>query len=288
MTLKEAALRAAADAFAPIVQLLLEMGVTSPEAEDTLRAVYISEAKSIAATRGDATKVRLAAMTGVHRNFISEALRKLPRAGASNEELQYAARRVMREWFEDARYRHANGELRTLRLTGPRSFETLVREHAARIDANSVLDELVRGAAVEMVGEDEVRARGDAPQSTGLDSESLEEMGRRMRDLGRTLKHNQMRPTEPRLVETALTFEVAPRARALLARNLKARCVQFIRQVSEELHNPRIRSRVEQGEPSVRLGLTVFYFEDDAQADGAGPRRGSNDSSLVVHKEQPT
>jgi hypothetical protein len=274
VTLREAALAAAAEAFSPIVQLLLEMGITSPEAEDALRAVYVSEAKALAALRGDATNVRVAQMTGVHRNFIASALSKMPRAAVTDEALSYAAKRVLREWFADARFRNAEGELRTLRLTGPRSFETLVREHAPRIAANSVLDELLRVSAIEVVGKDEVRARGQEADSTALDSGSVEEMGRRLRDLGRTLRHNLMRPTEARLAESAVTFQVSTRGRALLERTIRGRGTQFVREMAEELTDPRVWSQPEQGEKTLRLGVTVFYFEDDTGAGGGIPRRG--------------
>lgn len=286
MTLREAALSAAADAFGPIVQLLLEMGITSPDAEDTLRAVFIAEAKRMAESSGEATKVRLAEMTGVHRNFISVALTKLPRAAASNEELNYAATRVMKEWFSDTRFRNAEGELRTLKVTGARSFETLVREHAPRLEAQSVLDELVRRSAVELVGADEVRARGEHADSTTLDAGSVDEMGRRLRDLGRTLRHNQMRPGEPRLAESAVTFEVSSRARALLERTINTRGKQFVREIAAELNDPRLRAGAEQGAKTLRLGVSVFYFEDEV-VEGRGTRRAaSNEWSSVVHNEQ--
>ncbi len=288
MTLREAALSAAGEAFGPIVQLLLEMGITSPEAEDALRAVFIAEAKRMAESNGEATKVRLAEMTGVHRNFISVAVKKLPRAAASNEEVTYAANRVLQEWFADTRFRNAEGEVRTLRLTGPRSFETLARENARRVDTKSVLDELVRRSAVEMVGTDEVRARGEHAGGPTLDAASVDAMGRRLRDLGRTLRHNQMRPSEPRLAETAVTFEVSLRARALLARTIKTRGTQFVREIAAELNDPRLRASGEPGDQTLRMGVTVFYFEDETAERGGTRTPGSQKSSSVVREEQRT
>jgi len=96
----------------------------------------------------------------------------------------------------------------------------------------------------------------------GVASEAIEELGHRVRDLIETLAYNLKMPKQPRLCETALTLDVDPRWLPILRNTLKRRTQAFIAAINEDLHNLKMR-RKGSATPPVRIGLSVFSFEDE-------------------------
>lgn len=56
----------------------------------------------------------------------------------------------MHGWFADARYVDAAGKPRALPMTGPASFDELVRKYSGDIPRRAVLDELLAGGMAEV------------------------------------------------------------------------------------------------------------------------------------------
>jgi hypothetical protein len=87
---KAALARAAMSAVEPLVELFLELGITSPEAESLLRSVFVHKARhwlaKSAGAPGSPSDVRVSLVTGVHRNFVRKILEEPPGIAAAREQ----------------------------------------------------------------------------------------------------------------------------------------------------------------------------------------------------------
>jgi len=284
LTLKDSASTAAVEALRPLVELLLELGVTSPEAESLLRSVYVHAGKAAIERNGeDATFARIGLLTGVHRNEVAEKLKSTPRIDPEREQRTYGANRVLAGWHNDVRYMTGQKVPRVLEMTGDGSFESLVQTYAPNISVNVVLDEMVRLKAVEKLPTGEVRARTDSISVAGLDAPGLLELGARVRDYTSTLSHNVREPSRPRVAETIMSREVSPLAIPLLMRSLRSHTRLYVQQIESEMNDPRLRRDAKGGEARVRLGISVFYFEEeleDAKTSPAGDSLGKKKATI--------
>ena len=285
VTLKDSASAAAVAALRPLVDLLLELGVSSPEAESLLRSVYVHAAKDKVESSGEKpTFARIGLLTGIHRNEVADKLRSRPRIDPEREARTYGANRVLSGWHKDARYRKANGQPRVLPLSGEGSFEELVQSYAPNISPSVVLDELERVKAAERLQDDEVRARAESFAPPGLDASGLEELGIRAKDYLSTLAHNLLKPGQAYLSETAISLEVAPKAIPLLLRTIRERSMFYISEIESEMNDPRLRRDPTAGDGRVRMGVSLFYFEEElTPPKGAKPpraHRGSGNGRL--------
>ena len=78
---KSAVLKVAYAAFEGIAPLLIEQGITSPEAEALLRAVCVRAAAKTQKTRGKRPNVsRISIKTGIDRHTVAELLQQHPKA----------------------------------------------------------------------------------------------------------------------------------------------------------------------------------------------------------------
>lgn len=266
MTLKDSASTAAVEALRPLVDLLLELGVTSPEAESLLRSVYVHAGKAAIERNGeDATFARIGLLTGIHRNEVAEKLKSTPRIDPEREQRTYGANRVLAGWHNDVRYMTGQKLPKVLEMSGDGSFETLVQSYAPNISANVVLDEMVRLKAVEKLPTGEVRARTNSISVAGLDAPGLLELGVRVKDYTSTLSHNVREPARARLAETIMSREVSPLAIPLLMRSLRKHTRTYVQQIESEMNDPRLRRDAKSGEGRVRMGISVFYFEEELE-----------------------
>ncbi|MGH8142175.1 MAG: hypothetical protein ACREU2_06635, partial [Steroidobacteraceae bacterium] len=89
-------------AIEPLVELFLELGVTSPEAESLLRSLFVHKSRVWLSRQSggeDPSDVRVALVTGVHRNFVSRLLAEPPKISATRARKGHRAARLLRAWY---------------------------------------------------------------------------------------------------------------------------------------------------------------------------------------------
>lgn len=258
--------RAAMAAVEPLVELFLELGITSPEAESLLRSVYVHAAREWLAKRGagDAgpSDVRVSLATGVHRNFVRNILSEPPRIAAAREQKGHRASRLLEAWHSDPKYLDSSGKPRDLseRDQEP-SFHTLAASYVPGTAPSVVLGELRRAGLVQMLAEHRVRVRGRSFRAQGINAGNVADMGHRARELLQTLVHNLVQPQAPRFCESMPEIEVdlarAPFVRDLISR----RAGNFLAAIEQELAAEASGSRRRRSRQRVRIGLTAVATE---------------------------
>jgi Family of unknown function (DUF6502) len=273
---KAALARSAMAAVEPLVELFLELGITSPEAESLLRSLFVHKARQwLAASSADGdspSDVRVSLATGVHRNFVRRILAEPPGIAVAREQKKHRTARLLEAWYTDPAYLDSSGQPRDLPKREPEpSFCTLSSTYVPGAAPGVVLQELRRAGVVQIMSEERVRIRSRTFRVHGVNASGMSEMGTRGRELLETLIHNLRQPDARVLCDSMPSMEVdalrVPAIRDLIAR----RAGNFLVAIEQELAIEASLSHRRKSKKRVRIGLTVF--ESEHWPDGS-PRDG--------------
>jgi hypothetical protein len=258
--------RSAMAAIEPLVQLFLELGITSPEAESLLRSLFVHKAREWLARSSECgespSDARVSLVTGVHRNFVRRILGEPPKIAAVRQHKGHRAERLLDGWYTDPAYLDSSGKPRDLSERSPEpSFYSLASQYVPGAAPRIVLEELRRAGVVQLLSEHRVRVRSRTFSLHGFNASNIGEIGLRSKELLNTLTHNLREPEETLFCESIPTIEIdaarLPIVRALIAR----RGSTFLSAVGQEFSAESTASRRNKPRQRVRVGLTVFASE---------------------------
>jgi hypothetical protein len=267
---KTALARAAMTAVEPLVELFLELGITSPEAESLLRGVFVHTARKWLASQSKSgevpSDVRVALVTGVHRNFVRQILAEPPRIAAAREQKGGGAGRLLEAWHSDPVYLDSSGKPRDLpeRDQEP-SFYSLATAYLPGAAPGVVLEELRRAGLVQLLAEHRVRVRSRAFRTQGISVGTVGEMGSRARELLETLRHNLRDPAAPLFCETAQVFNIDASRLSAVRNIINRRASTFLTAMENELAIEAEKATPGARRDRVKVGLTVFETERPAK-----------------------
>ena len=258
-------------AMEPLLEVLLRIGITSPEAEGLMRSLYVHRAREWLASQAAGrlpSDVRVALVTGVHRNFVRQILAMPPSIPLTREGRAYLPGRVLRAWRSDARYCDESGKARDIPEVGPApSFAALVGQYLPRRTPAVVLEELLRSGAVQKVTADRLRLRRRAPERVGLHPEAISAYGRQAQALLRTLTMRLLDPQAEVYAETTPSLSVPsdrlPRLRHLISQRADA----FLAGLEQELNLEHKKAR------GRKVPVSVAVMELEGQPSGRDRRR---------------
>jgi len=263
---KAALARSAMAAVEPLVQLFLELGITSPEAESLLRSLFVHKAREWLASSSklgvSPSDARVSLVTGVHRNFVRRILGEPPKIAAVRQQKGHRAERLLDAWYSDPAYLDSSGKPRDLSERAPEpSFYSLAGQYVPGAAPGIVLEELRRAGVVQMLAEHRVRVRSRKFSLHGFNAGNIREIGLRSKALLNTLTHNLREPEAMLFCESMPTIEIdvarLPIVRALIAR----RGSTFLSAMGQEFSAESTASRPNKPRRRVRVGLTVFASE---------------------------
>ena len=140
-----------------IAAILLPLGFGVGDFVAAAKLAFVeAAADQIKKRRERPSTARIAVVTGLSRAEVAKI-----RASKQNAPRPFAAQRterVMHGWFTDPRYVGPDGRPRPLSMTGPGSFDELVRMHSGDIPRRAVLAELLAGGMAEVGDSGEVIA----------------------------------------------------------------------------------------------------------------------------------
>jgi Family of unknown function (DUF6502) len=268
--IKETAFTALQRIIDPLTDLMLDAGITVHELCGLARerAVRIA-ARRITKGNGRVSKSQVAIVTGLPRSEVARILNaeddiSKKRAG------QHPAGKVLEAWYGNQRFLTKNGDPAVLPIFGRRrSFEYLVARYSGGIPVRAMLDQLTQIGAVEILAGQFVKAHSRLPIFTGLTTQAITSLGERTGDLLETLKRNLRSENKPFFEATAVVTDVESSAVPLIRRDLADQGVAFIEGANSMLARSRARPRShdQKGVQRCRVGVTVFYFQDELSDD---------------------
>jgi hypothetical protein len=255
----------------PLVQLLLQHGVTYPQLADALKSVFIEAAQRGERDSGRMTDSELAVRTGIHRKDVkrlrSERAAQLP--GRPDDTPRSLTSAVFTRWLTDPEWCDKVGQPKALTRNADdaHSFDALVKSVSKDVHPRTVLNELNRLSLVS-IERDSVQLKVDAFVPNSDFAQMLEYMGANLHDHAAAAVQNML-GTGPRFLEQSIfsdaihaeaVLEVAGLARQEWTHILKRVVPEVARHEPDRQDDTAEAGTTPQQHARVRLGM-YFYAE---------------------------
>ncbi len=253
----------------PVVRQLIDYGVPYQTFDGIVREVYLDVAEEeFRLPYKRQTDSRLSLMTGLNRKEIANLReRKSSRDEATPVE-DTTLTHVIGRWMAGPPYATPDGHARRIAYESTNakqpSFAALVHDAGADVPVRSVLDELMRIGAVELLPDGDVELRTEAHIPPAAAETKLGLLGSDPAELFRTIVHNIEHPERPHLQRKVMYDNIG--ADALKALNVEARRLgeEFIRRANALLASyDRDRNDEAPGGKRTRVVLGTYYFEEE-------------------------
>jgi hypothetical protein len=260
----------------PLIQLLLQHGVTYPQLADALKGVFIEAAQRSEHDTGRMTDSELAVRTGIHRKDVkrlrSETAAQAP--GRPDDTPRSLTSAVFTRWLTDPDYCNKVGQPKALprNADSAHSFDALVKSISKDVHPRTVLNELNRLNLVSIERES-VKLKVDAFVPNSDFAQMLEYMGANLHDHAAAAVQNML-GTGPRFLEQSIysdaihaeaVQEVAGLARQEWTHMLKRVVPEVARHEPDQQDDTAQAGKTLQHHARVRLGM-YFYAEGEQSA----------------------
>jgi len=267
----EALLDALGRVLAPVVRILLRYGVTYRAFAEVAKRTYVRVAvDDFSIPNRKSSTSRIAVLTGLTRRDIASLLRSTE--GVDPEERINRAARVVAAWRRDPQFSGKGGRPLALPFEGDTdpTFSTLVRLYGSDVPARATLDELLRVGAVEKTRNGRVRlvARAYVPAASELDAIAI--LGSHVPDLVGSIDHNLEAKAEQPYLQRRVVYDNVPVEHADALRTEVADKGQaLLERLDRTLaKHDRDASKGVKGSGRKRIGLGIYYFEEDTDEEG--------------------
>jgi hypothetical protein len=264
--------RGLSEAFEPLIDVCLVLGITSPELEALLRAAFVKRAfvklPRHPRTQRVPSDSRVSLATGVHRTEVGKIRAARGAAGVKStmerkQRLYSRSARILHGWTTDPRFLTSGGlplDLPLERNRERRSFEDLVEKYAPGNHPGSVLKELRRRGTVDLVDAGIVRFRSATTRTDGLTKGNVAGAARRMRQLGNTLVNNILNPKQRRLYSETQPMKLNAQQLAVIQAVLERRAKAFLDALESEF---QVREDSVLHEETKETTVGVYYWQED-------------------------
>ena len=262
------------------------------EFEALTKLAYVLAAHEQALTRGESSEPnvsRISTVTGLSRPAVTALLAQAHDQMPPVKRGRYRAESVLEGWRTDPRFADKNtGTPAPLPLKrGRPNFRQLVSEYSG--DATGgyapILDELLNGRAVAMVGSDTVRMIRASCVNVGWTPESVACIDDVTRIL-RALIHNLEHPEAPHYVRAVRSYELDLRESTVLSELVEA-TDDFVESVGVTLDQARPKRPNRVRGPSQTLTLLVQIVREPADPKITAEKSGSRRRSTLRPKSRP-
>jgi hypothetical protein len=252
----------------PLVHMLLRNGISYHVFSDLVRWVYVDVAfKEFGISRRKQTTSRVSVITGLSRKEVQK-LRDLDIPVDEDTPVRYnRATRVISGWIRDPLFTDNENKPLSLPLDGVAAFSSLVKKYSGDMPVRAVLDELLNIGAVVLQEDGSVKllTRAYLP---GADQKAIIcILGADVADLITTINHNLEPKNITPLFQRKVSYDNIP---AEVLEQFKTVSSEESQALLEKLDkwlatrdrdvNPNV-----QGSGRKRVGLGIYYFEEDIE-----------------------
>jgi hypothetical protein len=278
----------------PLVRILLRQGISFAEFSEVAKAVYVEVAlKDFKVSGRKATRTRIAVMTGLTRK---EVKRVIDEAIKERYELKTSFNRLTRVlvgWHTDPDFTGPYGmplELQYETATpGEPTFSELVKRHSGDMSPRSILDELIRVAAVRETdaGWYRVLRRDYIPEAQGV--HNFERAGGVIRNFVNTIDFNMTKsaPGKGRFERQAVADDGIRRQDIpQFDQYLRERCQALLEEIDNwltKLPKPDPNG----GDEVVRTGVGVYHYMSE-ELDDRSFKKLLTDEGLIRNPQEET
>ena len=265
--IKRALLKATLKILKPLVQILMRYEISHGEFSVIAKQAYVDVAyDKFSIPSRKTTYSRVAVLTGLSRKDvvrISESregdLPKLKKASANR------VSRVVSGWLRDADFCDANNQPKSIPLKGTAgSFEELVGRYGGDVTYGSILEELQRVEAVKVDRNQHIELIHHTylPDTSKL--EKIDIFSTSTSDLLSTGVHNVEHDKDNARFQRQVIYYTIPESLAEEFKNYSnEKSNELLLDYNRWLGRNKKRKNPPPGEATKRLGVGIYYFEND-------------------------
>lgn len=264
----------------PLIRILLRNGVPFGSFAEAARWVYVDVAlKEFGIEGRKASDSRAAVVTGLTRKEVRR-LKNIAEPCQVEMAANYnRAARVVSGWVRGRTYTDAAGSPLDLPIEGEdeATFSGLVKKHGGDVPVRAVLDELSRVGTVSLAGDGKVRLLERAYVPHTGEEEKTAILGTDVADLINTIDINLKRAGGAPRFQRKVAYDNVPGEAVAPFRKMSAeRAQRLLEQLDRYLaEHDRDTHPGLQGTGRCRVGLGIYYFEEDLEpAPGEGKQEG--------------
>lgn len=253
----------------PLVRILLRHGIPCDVLSAVARQVYVRVASEefLLPGKNKQSTSRVSILTGLSRKEVRRIQKSADVKDQEAKDHYNRAARVITGWVRDKEFHDKAGAPLALPLEGTKaSFGELVRRYSGDLLVRALLDELLRVGAVRRTKDGRVRlqARFYVPEQS--ETEKLHILGTDTADLIATIAHNLNRQSTARYQRKVMYDNVPVEAIQEFQRRSADQAQAFLEQIDRWLsQRDRDVNPAVSGTGRKRVGIGVYYFEDDVQ-----------------------
>lgn len=252
----------------PLVRIMLRYGYSYREFNNLAKEVFIEVCYDDFTLEGrKMTASRVAVLTGLDRKEIVKLVNNRQLNQSVTSQPINRAARVIGGWLQDKDYQTQQGKARAIPVKGDGvSFQTLVGKYGGDITFGPILDELLRINAVEYDCDNNLSllAEGYLPVSDEL--EKLKIIGVSAQDLLTTIDYNLNAPKHPRFQREVVYLNLSQNSINEFKIISHDKSQKLLLELNEWLANKlELDKRLETTQSHSRVGLGIYYIEDDPQ-----------------------
>lgn len=245
--------------------MLLKRGVSYGTFAEIAKWVFADVAKRDFVLPGKKiSDTRVSVITGLTRHDVKNLLVTTSPEEHLIEEKHHRATSILNGWRLDKNYVDEKSEPKVLTIKGAEnSFEKLVKDFGGDVTYRSVLDELVRAGAVELLPDNKIRLKSKIYLPKEDEGEIISILGEDVSSLIRTIDHNiENTGTKDYLQLTASARYLSKENEALIRNEMKKRGIKFLEELDAWLATQEINPKSKDAKEYFSGGLGVYYFEE--------------------------
>lgn len=260
------ALAASRQILAPLVHVLIGLGISAPEFAAVSRQVYVETAAArLEKSTKRVSRSRIAIVTGLTRAEVTRLLTSRPHAATTRQHYLHRASRVLNGWINDPEFASRGGRPRRVPLKGARgSFHALVKRYSGDIPPRAMLDELIAMSAIRRLKDGRIALNAHVRNGVSMSASQIDSLGSRARDVLDTLCHNLENPSHPIFVASASGLAFDERIVDILMARIQAQGMDLLRRIDDQFRHPPRGIRTRAKGKAEKIGVTIVAHRKPA------------------------
>ena len=254
----------------PIVRFVLRHGVTVAEFEELAKDTYVQVARQDYGIDGRPTNnARVAMLTGLSRREVAKVRDRLLEGGLLADDKQgNRISQILTGWHVDTEFTDDKGQPKVLSATGSKgSLPSLLKRYAGDLPHGAIRKEMKQRALIEEQSDGSFRVLKRDYVFSGLDPESVNQLGVALHDHAATLEHNLDEDcrTTPRFERMADNASIKPSAYKAFHKLVEERGLSFLEQMDGWLSENELDTSTDSAARTVRMGVGVYLIYDESK-----------------------
>ena len=150
-----------------------------------------------------------------------------------------------------------------LRLRGPKSFASLVKDHAGEPRTLTILDELLRVRAVRKLPDGKIEVISRTVANLRWDANGIEGLGEQVRVYLETLAYNLKHPGQPQFTRVILNAQLDPHFAPIVIRDTNRQAEHFASVLERTINKPSATIKPKsRHQDALRFSVSISLWEE--------------------------